>query len=192
LKTDNCLRALSEIENIQIDLVDPRDLFGAIKSDRVASITTSGPLRRLSRLYDKEWASAEVLMSKLERHISEIVEEESQGSVAQKYSTPPGGHFCVLRMLKGINLQHLLVLEATGKTLNGLIVYRRAEILKLQYIDPSHKASPELIASLKKMETSITAQLGLGEKPPKAQRIPNAVFLEVEGEDWVKETVMVV
>ena len=192
LKTDDCLRALSKIENIQIDLVDPRDPFGAIKSGNLASITISGPLRRLPRLYNKEWASAEALMSKLERHISEIVEEESQGSVAQKYSTPPGGHFCVLRMLKGINLLHLLVLEATGEISNGINEYRRAGILKLWYIDPSHNASPELITSLKKMETSITAQLGLVEKRPKAQRIPNAVFLEVVSEDWERETVMIV
>lgn len=77
LKTNNSLRALSEIENIHIDLVDLRDPFGAVKS---GSVTITGPLRRLPRLYNKKWASAEASMSKLERHISKIVEKESQGS----------------------------------------------------------------------------------------------------------------
>jgi hypothetical protein len=192
LKTNDCLRALSEIENIQVDLVDPRDPFGAIKSGRVASITIRGQLRRLPRLYNKEWASAEASMSELERHISEIVEKESQGSVAQKYSTPPGGDFCVLWMLKGIDVLHLLVLEATGEASNGISIYRRGGILKLRYNDPSNIASPELIAMLKKADTSIPAQLGLRKKPRRTRGIPNAVFLEVEREEWVKETVTVV
>lgn len=74
LKTEDSLRAVSQIENIQIDLVDPRDPFGAVNSGR---LTITGPLRRLPRLYNKEWASAEAPMLKLERHISEIVEKES-------------------------------------------------------------------------------------------------------------------
>jgi hypothetical protein len=189
LKTDNSLRALSEIENIQIDLVDLRDPFGAVRS---GSVTITGPLRRLPRLYNKEWASAEASMSKLERHISEIVEKESQGSVAHKYSSPPGGHFSVLLMLGDIDLLHLLVLEATGKILNGINVYRRGGILKLWYIDPSSYASPELIATLKKMETSITARLGLRKKTRKMRKTSNAIFMEVKRENWVKETVMIV
>jgi hypothetical protein len=189
LKTDNNLGALSEIENIQIDLVNPRDPFGGVKSGRV---TITGPLRRLPRLYNKEWVSAEASMSKLERHISEIVEKESQGSVAHKYSSPPGGHFSVLRMLRDTGLLHLLVLEATGRILNGINVYRRGGILKLWYVDPSSYASPELIATLKKAETSITAQLGLYKDTSKTQKIPSAVFMEVERENWVKETVIIV
>jgi hypothetical protein len=187
LKTDDSLRALSEIENIQIVLVDPEDLYGAVKS---GSVAISGPLRRLPRLYNKEWTSAEASMSKLERHISEIVEKESQGSVAHKYSSPPGGHFSVLRMLGDTGLLHLLVLEAT--ILNGINVYRRSGILKLWYIDPSSYASPEHIATLKEMETSITAQLGQYKETGKTQKIPSAVFMEVEREEWGKETVIIV
>jgi hypothetical protein len=189
LKTDNSLRALSEIEDIQIDLVDLRDPFGAFNG---GSVTITGPLRRLPRLYNKEWASAEASMSKLERHISEIVEMESQGSVAQKYSSPPGGHFSVLLMLGDINLLHLLVLEATGEIRNGINEYRRGGILKLSYIDPSSYASPELIATLKKMESSITARLGLRKKTRKVRKNPNAVFIEVKRENWAKETVIIV
>lgn len=189
LKTDNSVRALSEIENIEINLVNPRDPFGAVKSGTVA---ITGPLRRLPRLYNNEWASAEASVSELERHISEIVENESQGSVGHKYSSPPGGHFSVLLMLGDINLMHLLVLEATGEISNGINVYRRVGILKLWYINPSRYASPELIARLKKMETSTTARLGLRKRTGKTEKIPNAVFMEVKRENWVKETVMIV
>jgi hypothetical protein len=189
LKTDNSLGALSEIESIQIDLVDPRDPFGAVKS---GSVTITGPLRRLPRLYNEEWASGEASMSKLERHISEIVEKESQGSVAHKYSSPPGGHFSVLLMLGDIRLLDLLVLEATGEILNGVNVYRRGGVLKLWFIDPSSYASPEVIATLKEMETSITAQLGLYKETSKTHKIPSAVFMEVERENWAKETVIIV
>jgi hypothetical protein len=188
LKTENSLRALSEIENIQIDLVDLGDPFGAVKG---GSVTITGPLRRLPRLYNKEWASAEASMSKLERHISEIVEKESQGSVAHKYSSPPGGHFSVLQMLGDIGWLHLLVLEATGKILDGVNVYRRGGILKLWYVGPSSYASPKLIATMKKVETSITARLGLYKKG-KTRKTSSAVFMEVKRENWVKETVRIV
>ncbi|PVH74251.1 HET-domain-containing protein [Cadophora sp. DSE1049] len=189
LKTDNSLCALSELEDIQIDLVHPRDPFGAVKS---GSVTIAGPLRRLPRLYNKEWTSEKASMSKLERYISGIIDEENQGSVAHKYSSPPGDHFSVLQMLKGTGLLHLLVLEATGDILNGINVYRRAGILELRYIDPSSYASPELIATMKKMETSITARLGPRKEPRTVRMTPNAVFMEVERGNWVKETVMII
>lgn len=83
-------------------------------------------------------------------------------------------------MLRDIGLLHLLVLEATGDILNGINVYRRAAILKLRYIDPSSSTSPELIAKLKKTETSITARLGLRKKLRKEQKPPNAVFMDVK------------
>jgi hypothetical protein len=188
LKTDNSLRALSEIENIQTELVDPRDPFGAVES---GNITITGPLRRLPRLYNNEWA-AEASMSELERHISEIVEKESQGSVARKYSSPPGGHFSFLVMLGDISLLCLLVLEATGEVQNGINKYRRAGILKLSYTDPSSYASPKLITTLEKMETSITAGLGQRRKIRKMRVNLNAVFMEVNRGNWAKETVMIV
>lgn len=95
-------------------------------------------------------------------------------------------------MLGDIHLLHLLVLEATGDILNGVNVYRRGGILKLWYIDPSSYASPELIATLEKMETSITARLGLHKKTSKTRMTSNAVFMEVNRGNWVKETVMIV
>ncbi|CAD6441415.1 9793200d-e801-4138-9df5-e60db618433f [Sclerotinia trifoliorum] len=189
LKTKDGLRDLSEIENIQIDLADPQDPFGALNS---GSVTIRGPLRRLPRLYNKEWASAETPMSKLERYISEIVEKESHGIVTHKYPSLPGVHFSVLLMLSGLCSLHLLVLEATGDILNGINVYHRAGILKLRYFDPSNDAPPELIAQLEDLETPITARLGLCKKPDKMLKISNAVFMEVNNGKWENETVMIV
>jgi hypothetical protein len=83
------------------------------------------------------------------------------------------------------------VLEATGEIRNGINEYRRGGILKLSYIDPSSYASPELIATLKKMESSITARLGLRKKTRKVRKNPNAVFIEVKRENWAKETVII-
>ncbi|KAH7356439.1 hypothetical protein BKA65DRAFT_494709 [Rhexocercosporidium sp. MPI-PUGE-AT-0058] len=188
-KTNNSLCNLSEIEDTRINLIDPRDPFGAVKS---GSVTIAGPLRRLLRLYNKEWRSEKASMSKLKRYISRIIDEENQGSVTHKYSSPPGGHFSVLQMLRGTGLLHLLVLEATGDILNGINVYRRAGILKLRYIDRSCYASPQLLAEMKKMETSITARLDLRKKQGKARIHSNAVFMEVKRENWMKETVMVI
>jgi hypothetical protein len=182
------LSVLQTIENIQFELVDPRDPFGAVES---GNITINGPLKRIPRLYNNEWASG-ASTSKLECHISEIVEKESQGKVARKYSSPPGGHFTILVMLRDIHMLHLLVLEATGEVSNGINKYRRAGKLELRYIPPSSYASPKLITTLEKMETSIAARLGQRMKMHNTRVIPNAVFLEVKRENWAKETVMIV
>lgn len=128
------------------------------------SVSITGPLKRLPRLYNKEWISAKASMSKLERYISEIVDVESQGSVAHKYSSPPGDHFSILLMLGDIDLLYLIVLEATGDNQDSINIYRRAGILKLEYIDPSSYLLPRLIVMRKKVEISITAQIGLRKK----------------------------
>jgi len=188
LKTDNSRCALSNVEDTHIVLVDPRDPFGAVES---GSVTITGPVRRLPRLYNKEWTSEKASMSKLERYISEIVDGETQGSVAHKYSSPPGGHFSVLQMFRSTGLLDLLVLEATGDSLHGISVYRRVGILTLRYTDPSCYASPELIAKMKKMETPVPERLGLRKKPRNLRVPPNAVFMEVKRGNWVKETLMI-
>jgi len=188
LKTDNSRCALSNVEDTHIVLVDPRDPFGAVES---GSVTITGPVRRLPRLYNKEWTSEKASMSKLERYISEIVDGETQGSVAHKYSSPPGGHFSVLQMFRSTGLLDSLVLEATGDNLYGISVYRRVGILTLRYTDPSCYASPELIAKMKKMETPVPERLGLRKKPRNLRVPPNAVFMEVKRGNWVKETLMI-
>jgi hypothetical protein len=182
------LLALSRIKNIRIDLVDKQDSFGPVK---YGSITISGPLRRLPRLYNKNWASTDAKMSELERHLSKIVEEESHGSVMNKYSSPPGGHFSVLSMLGDhVHCLYLLVLEATGIVADGINVYRRAGVVRLSYTQ-MNVADSELAAFVKEEETSIHAQLG----SPKVvvTKVPsNAVFIEVWRGNWQEETVTIV
>jgi hypothetical protein len=124
--------------------------------------------------------------------VSPLSGNNGQGSVARKYYSPPGSHFSILVMLRDISLPHLLGLEATGEVQNGINKYRRAGILKLSYVDPSSYASPKLITTLKKMETSVTARLGQRGKIRKTRVNLNAVFMEVNKGNRAKETVMIV
>ncbi|KUJ19723.1 uncharacterized protein LY89DRAFT_666582 [Mollisia scopiformis] len=177
LKTKNSLCALSKIEEAT--------------SDR---ITITGPLRRLPRLYNDEWKSADASVSKLERHISEIIERESGGNVASKYCSPPGGHFSVLKMLDK-NPLHLLVLEAMEKTpeAEGINKYHRAGVLKLDCTDLSCIASPEFIAQIEEIEaTSFTKKLGLDKKTRTTPFTSNALYMEIMEQKWAEETVVIV
>src|SRR5947209_12520197 len=140
-KNNNNFQALSRIEDVQIDLVDQRLPFGAVKS---GSVTITGPLKKAPRLYNKEWKSVETSMLAFERHVSEIVEKESLGGVEHMYSSPPGGHFAALQMLGDMQSLDLLMLEATGKGLNGINVYRRVGVLTLWYFPKRSMASPDL------------------------------------------------
>lgn len=90
-KGNNYLRALSKVEDVQIDLLDNRQPFGMVK---YGSVILTGPLKRIPRLYNKSWKSADVPMPELERHISELAEMESLGSVNPRYSSPPWGALC--------------------------------------------------------------------------------------------------
>jgi hypothetical protein len=92
-KSNTNFRALLLVEDVQVDLVDQRDPFSAVKS---GSVTITGPLKKAPRLYDKEWKSTEASISEFERHFSEIVEKGSLGGMEHRYSSPPGGHFAAL------------------------------------------------------------------------------------------------
>lgn len=192
-KAKDNLRPVAKIDNVDIDLVDQLDLFGAVKS---GSITISGPLKTLPRLYNKEGAKAQGAVSELERHISEIIAKESPRCVLETFSPPQGGHFSVLLMVRegGIcSCLHILVLESTGEIRDGINVYRRVGPLKLRHIDapPSFLASPELVAAIE-MNNSIATQLGLGHKTCKTRITSDTAFMEVEREKWAQQTVMIV
>ena len=189
LKSQDGLYAFSNIENVQIDLDNVKEPFSTVRSGR---ISINGPLKRLSKLYYKDWMLVEAPITKLERYISQIVDEECQGNIPQRYSSPLGGHFGILIMLGNIGLLYLLVLETTGCDTLGATIYRRVGILKLQYTDRSSYLSPALVAMRKEAQTSITARFGLRKTPRKVRPAPNDVFMEVKKADWVKETVMVV
>ncbi|KAH0536321.1 hypothetical protein FGG08_006794 [Glutinoglossum americanum] len=188
-KNNNNFQALSLVEDVQVDLVDQLNPFGAVKS---GSVTITGPLKKAPRLYNKEWKSAEASISEFERHLSEIVENESLGGMEHRYSSPPGGHFAALQMLGDIHSLDLLVLEATGEVPNGINVYRRVGVITLQYLSKGNIASPDLIAKLKEFETSRTARLGLEKKKREKRKASNNVVMELRREPWKTETIIIV
>jgi hypothetical protein len=188
-KNNNNFQALSLVDDVQVDLVDQHDPFGAVKS---GSVTITGPLKKAPRLYNKEWKSAETSISEFERHLSEIVENESLGGVEHRYSSPPGGHFAALQMLGDIDSLDLLVLEATGEVSNGVNVYRRVGVLTLRYFHKGDIASPDLIAKLEEIETSRTARLGPEKEKWEEQKASNDVVVELRREPWKTETIIIV
>jgi hypothetical protein len=188
-KSNTNFRALSLVEDVQVDLVDPRDPFSAVKS---GSVTITGPLKKVPRLYDKDWKSTEASISEFERHLSKIVEKESLRGVEHRYSSPPGGHFAALQMLGDIHSLDLLLLGATGEVSNGINVYRRVGVLTLRYFPKESVASPDLIAKLEEFKTSRTARLSPKEKCTKKQKASNHVVTELKRELWKTETVIIV
>jgi Heterokaryon incompatibility protein (HET) len=188
-KNKNCIQALSVVKDVQVDLVNQRDPFGAVKS---GSVTITGPLTKVPRLYNREWKSAEASISKFERHLSETVEKESLGGVELMYSSPPGGHFAALQMLGDIHSLDLLVLEATGKVSDGINVYRRVGVLELRYSYKENVASPDLIAKLEEIETSRTARIGPWKEKMERQKTSNSVVTELKHQRWKTDTVIIV
>lgn len=187
-KESNAFRVLSVVEDVQIDLVDQRHPFGAVKS---GSVTVTGPLKKLPRLYYKEWKSAESSISEFERRLSEIVAKESLGGVEHKYCSPPGGHFAALQMLEDIDSLNLIVLEATGEVSSGNNVYRRVGVLTCRYFPEECVASSSLMARLEEINNSRATRLGPKEKSAKLQTASNDIVMELR-EQWRPETVIIV
>lgn len=189
---EGLFKELSRVEDVQIGLDIEHDPFSRVKSGRV---TLTGPLKRVPRLYNKEWKCADVSMSELERHLSEIVETESLGGVEHKYSSPPGGHFAVLKML-GDNPLDLLVLEVTGKVSNGINMYRRVGVLTLcGSLDFQRAvASPAAMAILYALmaQPPLTARLGPQRKEGRRIEASIKVIAELEREGWKEETVTII
>jgi len=164
--------------------------FGAVKS---GSITLRGPLKRLSSLYNKAWKSADVLISKLERHLSKIVEMESpNGVVDRRYISPPGGHFAALQMLKSQRSLDLLVLEATGDVSNGTYIYHRVGLVTLPRRSNFQPISPAMVALRDKAKASLTSRLGPWGKAPRKVHTFNDIVAELEGGKWGDEGVIMV
>ena len=189
-KKNNRFQALSEVEDVQINLIDQHDPFGAVRS---GIVTITGRLKTIPRLYNKEWKCAEALMSAFERYVSEIVEEESQGAVEDRSSSSSGGHFVALQMLGDSNSLALLVLEATGEVSSGINMYRRVGALTLWYFREEDVASPDVLAKLSDLEEkSLTFQLGpqklLGGQSLKAS---SNVVAEMWREPWNLGTVII-
>jgi len=189
-KHNSHTQSLSRIEDEEVDFHDQFESFGAVNSK---SITIAGPLKRLSRLYNPSWRSAEEPMSELERHLSEITENESSGSVDPRYSSPSGLHFAALQMLGDVHGKiNLLVLESTGNVSNGHNEYYRVGVVTLQSFSPRDVASPELLAQLRKFDESLSARLGPQRNQPRKQKISNVVVAELRREPWKIETVVII
>lgn len=186
------LEHLSVVEDTHIDPCEHYQPFDAVIS---GSIVLNGPVKKLPRLYNMAWKSADVSMSELERHLSEIVERESPGLVEPKYSSPPGGHFAALQMFSDPYSLDLLVLE-TGEILNGITTYRRVGILKL--VRPVHErdiTQPCVQARLQQLDNNLAARIGPRRKragSPKEDEPNSKVVAELEGETWCKESVTIV
>ncbi|RFN43603.1 het-domain-containing protein [Fusarium flagelliforme] len=187
-KDNTSFQALALVKDVQVDLVDKKHPFGLVKG---GSVKISGPIKKLPRLYHEEWRSKDAAISELERHISEVIENESLGGVEHKYSSPPWGHFAALQMLDDMHSLDLLVLETTGDVINGINVYRRVGILTLQRLSEGDRASPDLIAGLKEIENSRTARLGPKEESTKLQMASKHIVMEL-GERWNPETVIII
>jgi hypothetical protein len=181
---------LSQIEDAKIDLDNSFQPFGTVSS---GSVTITGPLKKISRLYNQGWKSAEEPMSELERHLSEITENESSGSVDLRYTTPSGVHFATLQMLGDVlGKIDLLVLESTGKVSNGHNEYCRIGVVSLQHFSRSNVASPELRAKLAKIDDSLTARLGPPKNQARRQKGSNNVVEELRRDPWNIETVVII
>jgi hypothetical protein len=182
---------LSRVEDIQVDPVTKGQPFGPLKTGSTHTITLTGPLKRLPRLYNTAWECEDVSMSELERHLSEMIEVESPGEVEVRYSSPSGGHFAVLQMLRGNDSLDMLVMESTSEVTNNM--YRRDGVIRLRGCDEGVMCSPNLLARVEEIESSLPVRLGpRGSVMRKINlRFHNKVFLEVTGEIWQEETVVV-
>jgi len=131
-------------------------------------------------------------MSKLERHISEITEDESSGIVDLRYSSPSRVHFAALQMLGGVYGKiDLLVLEHTEVS-NGYNEYYRVGVVTLHYISLSDVTSTELLSIFAEFEDSETARLDPRKQQPRKQEALNAVIAELEREPWNIETIVII
>lgn len=188
--------SLSRVENVQVDLVDKRQPFGPLKTGSANTITLTGPLKRLARLYNKAWKCEDASMSELERYLSESIEIESPGKVELRYFYPSGVHFAVLQMLQGYQSLDLLVLESTSEVPNN--VYRRVGVLTLRGCQEQDMCPPHVLARLKEMENSLSTRLGPRDLARKEYKLHNKVFMEVTEETsqeetpWKEQTVVII
>ena len=193
--TDQCsFRALSTVEDVEVDLVDPSNPFGAVSG---GSVTITGPLAQLSRLYNKEWRCKETFMPALERHISQVVEEESLQGVEEIYSFPSNGRYVALQVLQHFPSMDrrldLLILEATGGNSKCIPIYRRVGVLTLRHYHQRSVASPELRDVFERSKHSLGSRLDPGSGPRRVRWAQSKdVFLELAAEPWPRQTVIIV
>lgn len=185
-------RTFAVIEDVQVDLIDESNPFGAVKSGR---ITITSPTLRFSKLYHKEWRCHNASMSTFERCISEAIEDECVEGTEER-SSSSNGRFAALQMLQPFpwsgTRRDLLILESTGKTMQGNSVYRRLGVLTLEHTDPRHLARPRLIERLRTSDRSITSQLNPRSKTrPMKIRQCKRVLEELVADPWPMQTIII-
>lgn len=180
--------AVSQIENVHVDLVDPLEPFGSVTSGK---ITITGPLKRFPRLYDERWELPEAPLSQLERHLSKLV-SESLSHEKPSYMAPSGGHFAALQVAScGLTL-HLLLLETAGGINDGTTSYRRVGTCTFELFDEASAASPELEKLLDEFPNTLAGRLGPPQMPPDCRYLGDEVYKELQTQPWKKETVLLV
>ncbi|KAH7111132.1 hypothetical protein B0J11DRAFT_599023 [Dendryphion nanum] len=184
--------SIATIDDVSIDLVDETNPFGMVIR---GVITITGPVFRFSKLYNANWRCRGTPMSAFERHISEIVEEESAGSV-KAGSSCSSSHFVALQVarktLSGILRHDLLILESTSDTLDDTIVYRRLGVLSLEYVSRNCIACPEFVKKIEQSRKSLRNRLGPGGNVRSREiRRCKKVLVELIKTPWPTQTVMI-
>ncbi|KAI1131181.1 heterokaryon incompatibility protein-domain-containing protein [Nemania abortiva] len=184
------VQCLSQVQEVHIDLVDRCQPFGMVRS---GSITIAGPLKKFPILYNKAWRSTDESMTRLERYISEKLEEESSGDVSPRYSSPLGGHFAVLQMLYDVDSLGLLVLEATGGVTDGFYTYWRVGTLSLLDYHEEDQTPPDTMAKLDWiLRDCLTARLGPQPKWSQGSKCVFGLVAEIMGDHWDIQTITLV
>ena len=188
-KISNDPIVLSGIDDVQIELHDDCLPFGGVKS---GSITISRPFKKLPRLYNKDWKSAGASMSEFEKHVSKIVEKENPEGVEDKYSSAPVTHFAAIQMLWATYQLDILMLEATGEVSGGIEEYRRVGVLTLHHFPKNCVASPEVLALVENMGTSLSARLGPQKVKPEKIEGANRAYWELQRSPWETQTIIII
>jgi hypothetical protein len=192
---------LSQVADVQVNVVHECQPFGAIKSRSVHTVTLTGPFKRLARLYNSAWSSADAPMSELERHLSRVVESESSGDTRQRDWSPSffGAHFAVLLMLGDKLALDLLILEAAGQD-STTTVYRRVGVFTLRRTCRAQADFPDMPDEygkiirrrLRRMKAYLNARFGPLQEDRDEGEFCGEVIAEIKREDWEKQTVTII
>jgi hypothetical protein len=188
-KDNSSLKALSQATFAPAESFDDSQPFGTARRGRVI---LTGPLKRVPRLYNPAWKSADVSMSAFERHLSATVEMESPDGVSPGYSSPLEGHFAIVQMLTDLFDLDLLVLEPTGHVLDGKRLYRRVGIVPLRGFPRELIASSKVVGVLDKLENSLSARLGAEPMFGRGYKVSNEEITEIREESWPRDCVYII
>lgn len=123
---DSDMSSARETFQLWYDLVEeysPRTVTNP--TDRLLALSGLAKIFGDQRLHNLAWRSTDVSISRLERHLSAIVDMESPEGVSDRYSSPSAGHFTIVQMREDRYSLDLLLLESAGQARDGTRLYRR-------------------------------------------------------------------